>query len=78
MLSSVHTKGVIGGGSDCGGGIGTNELSESLSWLIHLLRLCTKYLQTTGLLNCLVFYLMREFQSPSIPHEFSFIEYYFL
>ena len=49
MLESVITKGGIGGGIDGVGGIGTNELPDALTWLIHELRLCKKYWSTTGI-----------------------------
>ena len=36
------TNGVIGGGTDGGGGIGTDVLPDALTWLIRELRLQTK------------------------------------
>ena len=48
MLAYVFTKGRIGGGHDGGGDIGTIELPDALTWMIHELRLCKKYRSTTG------------------------------
>ena len=48
MLVSVITKGGIGGGTDGGVSIGTNEVPDELTQLIRDLRLCTKDWSTTG------------------------------
>ena len=48
MLTSVVTKGVIGGGPGGGGGIGTNELPVAITLMICKLRLCTEVWSTTG------------------------------
>ena len=47
VLASVITKGGIGGGPYGGGGIGTNELPDALTWLIHELRSFKKDWSTT-------------------------------
>ena len=41
-------KAIIGGGPDGGGGIGTDDLPDALTWLIRELRSCTKDWSTTG------------------------------
>ena len=77
VLSSVITKVENGVGSYGGRVIGTNELPDAINWFIRELMLCAKGWSTAGLLNCLVCNLLGKRQSLSIPHEFSFVEYYY-